>query len=188
MDCASLAVYPCKSERPGWLMGGVLSRFNDTRRGSWFGPQLVILQRGSLAVKLKEQRITMFIAGMTFFITVDPHLWVIISDTQQSQEEVVYVNFTTFYEGLPPDDPRNDRSCVLDVGDHPFITRPTIIFYGGAHIASVAHLAYRYETGRLKTCRDPVSIPILDKIRLGAANSQHIPPEATDILAEQHLI
>jgi hypothetical protein len=131
----------------------------------------------------------MFIEGMTFVIlTATPlHTWVIISDPIQNSEYVVHVNFTTLYPDLPPNDPRNDRSCVLVAGDHSSITHTTIVYYGGVLTASAAHLTHRYNKGSLRL-NDAVTPTILDKIRRGAAVSDHITPFAVELLMEQHLI
>ena len=50
------------------------------------------------------------------------HAWVIISDPAVDPEHVLMVNFTTW-------DPHIDQACVLEPGDHPFITTRTCVNY-----------------------------------------------------------
>jgi hypothetical protein len=68
----------------------------------------------------------MFTEGTTFFMSPDPHLWAIISDPVKNPDEIVQVNFTTIttitVTAGPSDDPSNDRSCVVQAGEHEFIT------------------------------------------------------------------
>lgn len=55
------------------------------------------------------------------------HLWVVITEPDESGC-VVLVNVTTATESKQ----RLDRSCVLDVGDHPFIKHQSLINYQDA--------------------------------------------------------
>lgn len=64
----------------------------------------------------------LFCAGASFWIAGDPHLWFIISDPLVDARRVLYVNVTSLDSTAPLKDAFNDRACVLDPGEHPFIT------------------------------------------------------------------
>lgn len=52
--------------------------------------------------------------GDTFLLedrTIDPHLWIVISDPVSDPDHVVIVNLTSH------DDPAKDASCLLKGGD-----------------------------------------------------------------------
>src|SRR4051794_35863754 len=54
--------------------------------------------------------------------TGDPHLWVMASDPLPDPDRVLLVNLTKAIN-------HHDHSCVLKVGDHPFITLDSAINY-----------------------------------------------------------
>ncbi len=129
----------------------------------------------------------MFVEGTTFWVRSDPHLWAIISDPQKNPVHVVHVNFTSMKDNARPHDPYNDPACVVMAGEHPFIDKPTCVYYGGVQIGSVEHLQHRYDDGDMKLGK-PVSAELLAKMRYGATISEHILPIAYDILVEQGLV
>jgi hypothetical protein len=130
----------------------------------------------------------MFAEGTTFFISPDPHLWVIISDPVQNEDEIVHVNFTSINGTWgSSNDPQNDRSCVIQPGEHEFVTHPTFVYYYGVQIVSLSFLQCRYESGRLRFHK-PVTRTLLNRIRQGAAVSDHFLPRAYDILQDQRLV
>ena len=62
-------------------------------------------------------------AGDTFYVrdrSVDAHLWVVISDSGKSAEQVLIVNMTTYESS-------KENVCLLDAGDHPTGVRPRIL-------------------------------------------------------------
>lgn len=134
-------------------------------------------------------------AGLCFRISRqsgDNHAWFVISDPQVFPEEnLLYVNMTSFDPTKPLSFVYNDPSCVFDVGDHRLMTKPTCICYDDAHVCSVEHLAWRLTTDcdrGFKLERSPAAGNILDKMRSGAANSQHLKPIHRKILEDQGLI
>lgn len=120
------------------------------------------------------------------FITTDPstardtHLWVIVSDPDQDEDRIIILNLTTAAK-------HHDKTCVLVVGDHPFITRDSAIKYGQGYVVSRATLEAKL-TARQIERRDPMSAPVLQKIRDGAATSPFLPFEQFKILREQGII
>jgi len=89
------------------------------------------------------------------------HLYIIISivDTK-----ALFVNVTTKRVN-------SDASCVLQVGDHDFITRESVINYGDARIAEIDKLKDAIEKQIIKPNK-PVTDNLLNKIVKGARNSK----------------
>jgi hypothetical protein len=56
------------------------------------------------------------------------HLWVLITGPDPATHEAIMVNITT-------QRPHSDTSTMLNSGDHPFIQRPSVVFYSDARIA-----------------------------------------------------
>ncbi len=133
--------------------------------------------------------IAMFVEGTAFWIKGErpAHLWIVISDPRQDEEQIVIVNFTTLDESAGPHDPYNDRSCLIQAGEHPFVQKLTCVDYGGVQITRTSHLQNRYERGELRL-DIPVSPELLARIRKGAEESEHLLPLAHDILRAQGLV
>ncbi len=52
-----------------------------------------------------------------------PHLWIVLTEPTGDPAQVVVVNLTTRI-------PTSDATVVLNVGDHKFIKRETVVYYG----------------------------------------------------------
>jgi hypothetical protein len=88
---------------------------------------------------------------------LDSHLWVVISDPAENPEEIVLVNFTTYRAD-------KDQACIVERGDHPFISRRTCIEYRGAKTASARELQTLLDSGQISSHK-PARAPITDVIR-----------------------
>jgi hypothetical protein len=66
--------------------------------------------------------------------TIDPHLWIVISDPSADSVNVVIVNLTSH------DDPSKDASCFLQPGEHPWITHETCVRYKDARVVAESQL------------------------------------------------
>lgn len=130
---------------------------------------------------------TLFFAGASFWITADPHLWFIISDPLLDARRVLYVNVTTLDPTAPLKDMFNDRACVIEPEEHPFITATSCICYYGAHACSLAHLESKHARGELRF-GDPAIQQLLEKMRRCAENSLHMEPNDFQILLDQGLV
>ena len=65
--------------------------------------------------------------GDTFRFDLEgAHLWIVITTPEGADGRFIMVNITTLRPNAP------DTSCVLQVGDHPFIVRDSIAFYHDA--------------------------------------------------------
>ncbi len=56
---------------------------------------------------------------------VNRHLWIILSDPDIDPNEILAVYMTSLKAKM-------DQTCILDIGDHPFITHKTTIAYNAA--------------------------------------------------------
>ena len=88
----------------------------------------------------------------------DGHLYLVV--VPRSAPETVVVSLTTHA-------PEKDQSCVLDVGDHPFIKHPTCVEYGRARVVSWERLEEGFTTGRFSR-REDASIDLMIKVWAGA--------------------
>ena len=118
-------------------------------------------------------------AGNTFRYGPGGHLWVVVSDPKRYPKQVVIINMTT--------DRGIDRSCVLNPGDHPFVTHPTCMRYDMARIVADADLE-RYVSSNAIRLQEPVSATVLDSIRQGAAATDQISFVCRQALIDQGLI
>ena len=119
-------------------------------------------------------------AGDTYRREGSSHVYVVVSDPALDGENVVVVNFTS-------NKAWQDQSCLLMLGEHPFITEETVLFYAKARIHCNRELDTALASGRL-TLHDPVSDAVLAKIRAGARDSDRLPFKMKQILEEQGLI
>lgn len=126
----------------------------------------------------------MLSAGDTFRAansSIDEHLWVVISDpTANPDDDVLIVNLTSW---------RSDRErvCVLNPGDHPFVTRKTCVNYRESRLIRAHQLEHPLRTGALVT-DNPFDAEVLQRIREGAAQSERIPLQNAELLRQQGLI
>ena len=122
-------------------------------------------------------------AGDTFRsanLSVDIHLWVVISDPQQDPSRVLIVSLTTY-------NPKKESVCLIDIGDHPFVRHKTCVAYNFAKAPSLVQLKQVSEAGQLIP-DVPVSLEVLRRIRDGAALSKKLSVDHYEILDSQGLI
>jgi len=83
-------------------------------------------------------------AGDAFRFTgiADVHVWIIISDPARDSQKVLIVNFTTWQ-------PHLDQACIVEKGEHLFITDRTVVNYSRAKIVTDAQLQSLRSAGRL---------------------------------------
>ena len=108
------------------------------------------------------------------------HLFVVISDPVRSPDDVVLVPLTTFEH-------YKDQSCILNVGDHPFVKHPTCIGYSDAQCSPVKKLGQLLESRDIRR-RKPMCEDVLARILEGAAKTRMLPSKCDMILHGQGLI
>ena len=55
------------------------------------------------------------------------HLWVLITNPDPATHEAIMVNVTT-------QRPHSDTTTILNVGDHPFVQKPSVVFFADARM------------------------------------------------------
>lgn len=95
------------------------------------------------------------------------HLWVLITQPDPKTFEAIMVNVTT-------QRPHSDTTTILDVGDHPFVKKPSVIFYGDARTVDTRLLDTALKTGAYGSHAqfDP---QIIAKIQAGIVSSPFTP-------------
>jgi len=117
--------------------------------------------------------------GDTFRRSVGSHLWVVVSDPRQDPIQVAIVSLTTLRRF-------SDHSCLLQAGEHSFIKHETCLMYSEARIVTESSLEGELSRGQIQLL-SPVTKPILDRIRHGAAISDRIPLNVRELLRKQRL-
>jgi len=111
---------------------------------------------------------------------LDRHVWVVISDPLRDENHILIVNFTTCR-------PRSDKTCMIQPGEHGFVTAPTCVHYMGAYTVKLGILEGWLDSGRI-ALREPVSADLLGRIRQGAIDSPQTPYGVKQILIDQELV
>jgi hypothetical protein len=107
------------------------------------------------------------------------HLWIVLSDPDNSEPpEVAMVNLTSHKEGL-------DETVVLEVGDHPFVRRKTIVNYAGAKIVQAVRLENAIKANLTILHNDRCPSDLLQRIREGVAATDHATPSFKTYCARQ---
>ena len=90
------------------------------------------------------------------------HLWIVLSNPT-SDGQIALVNLTTHGRG-PPCGP---ACTVLAVGEHPFVTRESCVYFRGAYLNPLAPLIQARTHGTLRQ-HDALSPDLLRRIQDGA--------------------
>lgn len=112
-------------------------------------------------------------AGMCIQIqsarTGDWHPYVVITEPEGNPLEVAVVNFTGYK-------PNVDETAVFDVGDHPYLTKKSMINYMDGQVVSVDRLELFIEGNPHKVKADCDS-KMLTKIQKGVSTSRATRPK-----------
>ena len=103
-----------------------------------------------------------------------PHLWFVLT-TPDANGVVAVVNLTTWHT-------RCDTTCRLSVGDHPFVTHDSYIFYRGAQVYPQRVLTVALQQGVLVS-RAPAAPQLIARIRAGALTSRFTPGKVRSAVA-----
>ena len=72
------------------------------------------------------------------------HLWVLITNPDPATYEAIMVNVTT-------QRPHSDTTTILNVEDHPFLQKPSVIFYADARAVDTRLLDGAMQRGACST-------------------------------------
>jgi len=95
------------------------------------------------------------------------HLWVLITKPDPATHEALMVTLTT-------QRPHSDTTTILNVDEHPFVQKPSVIFYADARIVDTRLLDAAVQRG---ACRmhAPFQPPVITRIQAGIATSPLTP-------------
>ncbi len=95
------------------------------------------------------------------------HLWVLITNPDPVTKEAIMVNVTT-------QRPHSDTTTILNVGDHPFIQKPSVIFYADTRMVNTGLLDDAVTRGACQT-HAAFQEPVIRRIQSGVAASPLTP-------------
>jgi len=96
------------------------------------------------------------------------HLWVLITNPDPQTHEAIMVNVTTLR-------PHSDTTIVLNPGDHPFIQRPSVIFYADARTVDTRLLDAAVQRGAYSGNAAFQAAVVVVRIQAGLAASPFTP-------------
>jgi hypothetical protein len=105
------------------------------------------------------------------------HLWVVLSDPDLYPDEVVVVFFSTLRAGF-------DQTCIIEAGDHPFITRRSVVAYTAADVRRHSKLLAALKRNKIELA-DPVGAELVSRIRMLLQHSPHISYRIAEIAKNQ---
>jgi len=119
----------------------------------------------------------MIALGTTLRCNLPPrHLWVVLSDPQQTGDAILLVSLTTLRDGCV------DDVCILDAPNFPgYLTHPTTVAYSRARAGSAVALAASVANGNF-TIVAPIPQPTLTKIIDGARKSDELSASSKNLL------
>lgn len=101
-----------------------------------------------------------------------PHLWIVITEPNDTPEEVVIVNLTTRH-------PSSDTTLILNTTDHRFIEHETVVYYADARFAPVTAMQNAIRSG-VSSFDEDCSGALLERIQLGLFQSPFTPNNIKD--------
>jgi hypothetical protein len=122
-------------------------------------------------------------AGDAFLLVnrqLDDHLWVIVSDPKKDADKVLIVSLTTAA-------PHKESVCLIQAGEHPWVTHETCVAYDTAKVVALASLFGWKDAGHLQM-QDPLSPVLLRRVREHAGDSVDLALEYAELLSDQGLL
>jgi hypothetical protein len=95
------------------------------------------------------------------------HLWVLITNPDPVTHEALMVNVTT-------QRPHSDTTTILNVGDHQFVQKPSVIFYADARAVDTRLLDAAVQRGACGT-HAAFQLPVMRRIQAGVVASPLTP-------------
>lgn len=93
------------------------------------------------------------------------HLWALITAPDPESGDAIMVNLTT-------QRPHSDTTTIIQPGEHPFVGRPTVVFYADARTVNVNTLEGGLRQGRQHTA---LSAELLQRVQKGLFVSRFTP-------------
>ena len=98
------------------------------------------------------------------------HLHIILLPPEEHTKNTIIVQINTLRSQ------KQDKTMILNPGDHEFIVNPSFVNYNRARILSITSIEAMIEQGIAKI-KPPISQEILEKIIDGLRKSDHTPRE-----------
>lgn len=95
------------------------------------------------------------------------HLWIVLTEPSSDADQMVIVNVTSLRKGA-------DTTVVLQPGDHPFIVKPSVIYYAGARVVHVKNVEKGFAAG-ICVPDDSCSPDLMARIQEGLLRSRFTP-------------
>jgi hypothetical protein len=96
------------------------------------------------------------------------HLWILLTKPDPITQQVIMVNITTERSHS------SDKTTVLVEGDHPFIKKPSVVFYADASVIDVRLIEQAISSGVSRT-HAKFSSRVLAQIQAGIQTSPMTP-------------
>jgi len=103
------------------------------------------------------------------------HLWVLITRPNPQTHTAIMVNVTT-------QRPHSDVTVILQAGEHPFVQKPSVIFYADARIVDARLLEQSVASGAFRV-HAPFQSGVLKKVQDGVIKSPFTPRKVKDAYA-----
>jgi hypothetical protein len=95
------------------------------------------------------------------------HLWALITAPDRESGDAIMVNLTT-------QRPHSDTTTIIQPGEHPFVDRPTVVFYADARMVNVNTLDEGVRQNLVHQ-HDALSKELLQRIQHGLLASKFTP-------------
>lgn len=105
------------------------------------------------------------------------HLWVLITRPDPRTNQAVMVNLTT-------QQPHSDTTTILVKGEHPFIKRPSVIYYADAKIVPDATALDKAVAGKMWRQHDDFDQSLIARIQAGLMTSPFTPDKVRNAFLE----
>ncbi len=116
----------------------------------------------------------MLTAGSAFLMSPErygtKHLWIVLTDPSPDTGDAVCVSIGTLYDWV------EDRTTILNVGDHVFIKGPSAVFYKDAQVLNLKKVEREIaseQLPRLCAAKPSCSPELLTRVRAGLLESKH---------------
>ena len=107
-----------------------------------------------------------------------PHLWIVITDPSDADWTVIVVSITTLKAGT-------DQTVILQQGEHPFINRPSSVFYGDARLIDARDLDGKVKANHIQP-HSQCPPQTLENVRAGVLASEFTPQKVQRFYEEVH--
>jgi hypothetical protein len=106
------------------------------------------------------------------------HLFILLTDPYKNNNMddswILMVSLSTIRTGVP-----HDPTCILYVGDHPFIKHESYVFYQKARLENADKILRGIKSGQLIP-QDPIDRSVFARVCKGLQESRLTPPKYLD--------